>query len=90
MSITLPNEASERIVASLKRYFSEELDAELGDLKAKLLLDFLMKEVAPSIYNAAITDAQTYIRDRVADLDGACFEPEFGYWSRSTSRRSAK
>ena len=90
MSIILPDETSDRIVASLKRYFSEELDAELGDLKAKLLLDFLMKEVAPSIYNAAITDAQTYIRDRVADLDGACFEPEFGYWPRSTPRRSPK
>ena len=90
MPITLSDETSDRVVASLKRYFGEELDIELGDLKARLLLDFLLKEIAPSIYNAAVTDAQTYLRDRVADLDGACFEAEFGYWPRSVSRRTSK
>ena len=89
MPITLSDETSDRVVASLKRYFGEELDMELGDLKARLLLDFLLKEIAPSIYNTAITDAQTYIRDRLADLDGACFEPEFGYWPRSVNRRTS-
>lgn len=90
MAITLPDETSDRIVASLKRYFNEELDVELGDLKARLLLDFLLKEIAPSIYNTAVTDAQTYVRDRLADLDGACFEPEFGYWPRSVNRKGSK
>lgn len=90
MPITLPDETSDRAVASLKRYFGEELEMELGDLKARLLLDFLLKEIAPSIYNAAVADAQTYMRDRVADLEGACFEPEFGYWARSAGRRSPK
>ncbi len=87
MPITLPKETSDRIISSLKRYFSEEHEEELGDLRAKLLLDFIMKEIAPSVYNVAITDAQTYIRDRVADLDGACFEAEFEYWPGRKSQR---
>jgi uncharacterized protein (DUF2164 family) len=90
MPITLSDETSDRAVASLKRYFNEELETELGDLKARLLLDFLLKEIAPSIYNAAVADAQTYLRDRLADLEGACFEPEFGYWPRSVNRRGSK
>jgi len=89
MAITLSDEAKTQAVASIRRYFAEQLDQEVGDLQAGLLLDFVLKEIAPSVYNAAIVDAQGYLRDRVADLDGACFAPEFGYWPRS-AKRSAR
>jgi uncharacterized protein (DUF2164 family) len=82
MPVELPQEIGDKIVGSIRRYFADQLDEEIGELQAKLLLDFIMQEIGPSIYNAAITDAQTYIRDRVADLDGACFVPEFGYWQQ--------
>lgn len=87
MAIALPDHTNDRIISSLKRYFTEHHEEELGDLRAKLLLEFIMKEIAPSVYNVAITDAQTYLRDRVADLDGACFEPEFEYWTRRKNPR---
>jgi uncharacterized protein (DUF2164 family) len=67
--------------------FTEQLDEEVGELQARLLLEFVLKEIAPSVYNAAIADAQIYLRDRVADLDGACFEPEFAYWPQNTAKR---
>jgi uncharacterized protein (DUF2164 family) len=86
MAVALTDEATEKALKSLKRYFKDERDEVLGDLQAKLLLDFILAEIAPSIYNGAIVDAQTYLRDRVADLDGACFEPEFNYW-RDRDRR---
>jgi len=68
----------------------ERSDEGIDDLQAKLLLDFVLAEIGPSIYNAAITDAQVYLRDRVADLDSACFQPEFGYWPKGTTRRSSR
>lgn len=89
MAIELSNETRDKLVASIKRYSREQLEEPFGDLQAKLLLDFVLQEIAPSIYNLAITDAQTYLRDRVADLDGACFEPEFGYW-RDKERRKER
>lgn len=78
--IEIPPETVEKMIGSIRRYSSDQLDEDIGELRAKLLLDFFMQEIAPTIYNAAINDAQTYMRDRVADLDGACFLPEFGYW----------
>ena len=87
MPVTMSDEATERSVASIRRYFAEQLDQELGELPARLLLEFMLKEIAPSVYNAAIADAQIFLRDRVADLDGACFEPEFAYWQRYQTRR---
>ena len=87
MPVELPKEATEKMLASIRRYFAEQREEEIGELQAKLLLDFVMQEIAPSIYNAAITDAQTYLRDRVADLDGACYVPEFGYFKPGKSRK---
>ena len=83
MPIKLSPETTRRLVASIKRYATENLDEEIGDLKAGLLLDYCLKEIGPSIYNQAIADAQAYFTGRVADLEGVCHEPEFGFWPRS-------
>jgi len=90
MTIELPDDARKHAVASIKRYLLEELDQDVGELKAGLVLEFFLKEIAPTVYNAAIADAQTYIRDRLADLDGACSAPEFAYWPSSSVRRGGK
>ena len=90
MTISLPDDARKQSVASIKRYFAEELDQDIGELKAGLLLEFMLKEIAPTIYNGAIADAQSYLRDRLADLDGACSVPEFAYWPSASVRRSSR
>lgn len=90
MTITLSEDAQRQAISSLKRYLAEELDQDVGDLKAALLLEFILKEIAPSVYNSAIADAQTYLRDRVADLEGACSVPEFAYWPKATVRRPSR
>lgn len=87
-TLSLADQPRAQAVASIKRYFAEELGHDIGELKAELFLDFFMKEIAPSVYNAAIADAQTYLRDRVADLDGACSAPEFAYWPTPGVRRA--
>jgi uncharacterized protein (DUF2164 family) len=87
-TITLSDDATKQAVASIKRYVAEELDQDIGELKAALMLEFFLKEIGPSVYNHAIADAQSFLRDRVADLDGACSAPEFAYWGRSAVRRS--
>ena len=90
MTITMSDTARKQAIASIKRYLAEELDQEVGDLKAGLMLDFFLKELAPTIYNGAIADAQTFLRDRVADLEGACSAPEFAYWPPSSVRRASR
>jgi uncharacterized protein (DUF2164 family) len=86
MAITLAPEEQKRALASMRRYFAEDWEQEIGDLKARLLLDYFLREIAPSVYNRAIGDAQAYLRDRVADLEGACYEKEFGYWPPAAQR----
>jgi uncharacterized protein (DUF2164 family) len=82
MPISLPPDKLKQLQTSMKRYLVENFDAESGDLKAKLLLDFCLQEIGAVVYNQAITDAQAHLQARVADLDGVCYQHEFTYWQR--------
>ncbi len=90
MAITLSPDVTKQLLASIKRYAAETLEQDIGDLKAGMLLDYVLKEIAPTVYNQAITDAQAYFQGRVADLDGVCFEKEFGYWTQPPRARKRK
>ena len=85
--ITLADDARERAVASLRRYFADELEQEIGELKAGLLLDYFLEELGPTVYNRAIADARAFFEERAGDLEGVCSQAEFPYWARADRRR---
>jgi uncharacterized protein (DUF2164 family) len=87
MAVTLSDEARKQAIASIRRYGTEELDSDLSDIQAASLLAFFLKEIAPTVYNAGIADAQVFLRDRLADLEATCYEPEFVYWPKASSVR---
>ena len=74
MAIEIPRETRDDVVAALRKYFTEELESELGRLPAELLLDFMTKQLGPTIYNRAIADAQAFLQDKLIDLEGQLFE----------------
>lgn len=80
--IRLSDDAKKQAIASLKRYAAEQMDEEIGDLKAELLLDFIFEEFGPTIYNQAIADARAFFEERAADLEGVSFPVEFPYWAK--------
>jgi uncharacterized protein (DUF2164 family) len=80
MSIEVPRETQDRFVQSIRQYFAENLETEIGDLKALLLFKFILKDIAPTVYNQAVADAQARMQEMVSEIDGTCFEPEFGFW----------
>ena len=89
MAIALPPDARKQALASIKQYVSENLGEDLGDLQAGLFLDYILEDIGPSIYNRAIQDAQAYLQERVADLEGVCHEKEFRYWPAQRGKRRA-
>ena len=82
MPITLPDDARPQAVDALRRYATEELGLDLGDLAAGFLLDFVLEEIGPSIHNQALRAAQRHLAARVADLDVELGEFEFPGSSR--------
>jgi uncharacterized protein (DUF2164 family) len=87
VAITLSPEAQQQLRRSIKRYVAENLEQDIGDLKADALLDFFVREIGPTVYNQAIADAQQYFQERAIDLEGVFFEREFGYWKTPAATR---
>jgi uncharacterized protein (DUF2164 family) len=82
MAIALDEQTEHYLLGSIRQFFAEELEEDIGDLKARSVLDFFVREVGPSVYNQAVADAQVTMTLAVADLAGTRYEPEFNYWKR--------
>lgn len=82
MSIELSKEARKEAIASIERYFTEQMDEPIGNIAAGGLLSFFLEEIGPSIYNQAVADAQEKLQARVLELDIEVHEDEFQYWRK--------
>jgi uncharacterized protein (DUF2164 family) len=87
VTIELSKQERSTAVASLQRYFEDNLPDPIGELPAGLLLNFFLEEIGPAIYNRAIVDAQTQLIQRVSDINGELYADEFQYWPRADARR---
>jgi uncharacterized protein (DUF2164 family) len=86
-TIEIPKQARTDAIASIQRYFQENMSEPIGELSAGLLLNFFIEDIGPAIYNRGVVDAQTRMQLRVADLPGELYADEFQYWSRLEARR---
>jgi uncharacterized protein (DUF2164 family) len=76
MRIELSDERRARLVADIQKLFSDELDDDIGELRAGLVLDFFVKNLGPPVYNQAIRDAHGFIQEKLVDLEGDFYEPD--------------
>lgn len=89
MPIELSREARQEAVASLERWFAENMDERIGNVTAGALLGFFLEEIGPVVYNKAVADVQEKLQQRVAEIDIEIHEDEFTYW-RKRERSPAK
>ncbi|MCC6771038.1 MAG: DUF2164 domain-containing protein [Gemmatimonadaceae bacterium] len=75
--LAFPDDARPHAIATLRQHVASNLDLEIGELKATLLLDWIAAELGPTIYNQAIADARAFFDARVADLAAVCYRDEF-------------
>ena len=87
MTIELPKEVRAQAVASIERYFLEHLEERIGNIQAAALLNYVLEEIGPSIYNQAIADAQERLRMRSDERDIECHADEFRYWPKFERKR---
>ncbi len=82
MAIELDKAQREEAIASLQRYFRENMEEPLGNIGAGALLGFFIEEIGPAIYNQGVADAQARLRAQVDDLDIDVHEEGFRYWQK--------
>jgi uncharacterized protein (DUF2164 family) len=69
MIIKMPKEQKNQIISLVQQYFRDERDEEISDLAAEFLMDFMMKQISPFIYNQAINDVQSVLSQKMALLE---------------------
>ena len=62
----------------LRDYFSRELDQELGQFPAEMLLDFIGKEIGGAFYNRGVHDAQQLVQQKAEGIVEALYGLERG------------
>ncbi|MDF2875972.1 MAG: hypothetical protein K0R22_2655 [Sporomusa sp.] len=68
--IQLTKEQQNTVIEAIKYYFLSEKDEIITDLSATLLLDFILKNIGPHIYNQAIKDTHQLMSEKIDDLFG--------------------
>lgn len=90
MTIEISKEARKEIIASIERYFQENMDEKIGNIAAGALLGYFLEELGPIVYNKAVADVQERLQSRVAELDIEVHEDEFPYWRKFDRQRKGK
>lgn len=76
LRIHLSDERHRALVAALKRHADEAWDEPLSDFRAEGLLELVVRELGPAVYNQGVRDACAAMQAKLADLDGEVYEPE--------------
>lgn len=65
--IELDKHRRERLIDEIRNYFASEHDEPIGELKAGLILDEMIKMLGPDFYNKGVEDAKSYITHRIIE-----------------------
>lgn len=76
MGIKLSDLRKKQMIAEVQAYFRKEYDEDIGELKAEMFLDFFIEKLGPGIYNQAIADANSFIQEKLIDLEDILSLPE--------------
>jgi len=90
MPIELSKESRKEALASIERYFRENMEEPIGNIAAGALLNFFIEDIGPAIYNKAVADVQERLQTRIAEVDLEVHEDEFQYWRKYDAQRKGQ
>nr|WP_315427087.1 DUF2164 domain-containing protein [uncultured Albidiferax sp.] len=91
MTIEIPKDARKEAIASIERYFQENMEEKIGNIAAGALLGFFLEEIGPLVYNQGVADVQERLQARIMEVDIEVHEDPFTYWrkyERATKNKS--
>lgn len=74
--IKFSREETAAMVRDIQDYFREELESEIGNIPAEMLMDFFSEQVGAYYYNRGLYDAQAILQKKLDDINDAIFEIE--------------
>jgi uncharacterized protein (DUF2164 family) len=90
MTIEISKDARKEAIASIERYFRENMEEKIGNIAAGALLGFFLEEIGPLVYNQAVAQVQERLQARVSEIDIEVHEDEFPYWRKYERQRAGR
>ncbi|HVQ02103.1 MAG TPA: DUF2164 domain-containing protein [Burkholderiaceae bacterium] len=81
MTIELPKDVRTQAIASIERYFRDNMEERIGNVAAGGLLGYFLEEIGPLVYNQAVA-VQERLQARIAELDIEVHEEPFQFWQK--------
>ncbi|WP_426041193.1 DUF2164 domain-containing protein [Brevundimonas sp. TWP2-3-4b1] len=75
-AIVFSKEEQRDLIPRIKAFVRDELDQEIGDLQASMLMDFFAEKLGHAVYNRAIYDAQALIAAKAEEMAEALYALE--------------
>ncbi|WP_281886624.1 DUF2164 domain-containing protein [Paenibacillus sp. YYML68] len=76
IAMKLPREQKEQLIESVQAYFERERSEEIGELAAEQLIDYMLQELGPHIYNKAIADARALVQEKAMQIEDELYALE--------------
>ena len=90
MALDISPEQRQEAIASIERYFRENLEEKIGNIAAGALLGYFLEELGPIVYNRAVAAVQERLQARVMEVDIEVHEDEFQYWRKFDAAQRKK
>lgn len=74
--IVFSKEEQRDLIPRIKAFVRDELDQEIGDLQASMLMDFFAEKLGHAVYNRALYDAQALIAAKADEMAEALYALE--------------
>ncbi|MNZ52132.1 hypothetical protein D3C78_699690 [compost metagenome] len=76
LMLKLPREQKDQLVERVQEFFELERSEMIGSVAAEQLLDYMIQELGPHIYNKAIADARQTVLERMHTLEDELYALE--------------
>lgn len=76
MNMKLQREQKQALVERVQQYFELERSETIGSIAAEQLLDYMMAELGPYVYNQAIQDARKTVNERMQAIEDELYALE--------------
>ncbi|MGM0640408.1 MAG: DUF2164 family protein [Thermotogota bacterium] len=58
----------EQLIEEIKKYFFNESGEDIGNLRARMILEFFLEKLGPVIYNQGVNDAHAYMKNKLDEV----------------------
>ncbi|MUT66269.1 DUF2164 domain-containing protein [Paenibacillus sp. NEAU-GSW1] len=76
MKLKLEREQKMQLVQRVQHYFEQERSETIGSIAAEQLLDYMLAELGPIVYNQAIADARRTVIEKMQSIEDDLYAME--------------